>query len=123
VVGVADIRRASALACRVIASLFAIDARIVHPWREPVDDLYHQKDPGSQPSTMRLGRAFTNVEKDPLQNGVFTAINMDTGGIAWQHKGKHPLIGGALATGVNLVLMGEGDGYLDAFDAAGGSNL
>jgi alcohol dehydrogenase (cytochrome c) len=81
------------------------------------------KDPGFQPGTMRLGSSFTNVEKDPLQNGVFTAINVDTGAVAWQYKAKQPLIGGALATAGNLVFMGEGDGYFDAFDATSGAKL
>ena len=81
------------------------------------------KDPGFQPGTMRLGSAFTNVEKDPLQNGVFTAINVDTGTVVWQYKAKQPLIGGALATAGNLVFMGEGDGYFDAFDATSGKKL
>jgi alcohol dehydrogenase (cytochrome c) len=81
------------------------------------------KDPGFQPGTMRLGSSFTNVEKDPLQNGVFTAINVDTGTVAWQYKAKQPLIGGALATAGNLVFMGEGDGYFDAFDATSGKQL
>jgi PQQ-dependent dehydrogenase (methanol/ethanol family) len=80
-------------------------------------------DPGFQPGTMRLGSSFTNVEKDPLQNGVFTAINVDTGAVAWQYKAKQPLIGGALATAGNLVFMGEGDGYFDAFDATSGAKL
>jgi alcohol dehydrogenase (cytochrome c) len=81
------------------------------------------KDPGYQPGTMRLGSSFTNVEKDPEQNGVFSAINVDTGKIAWQYQAKQPLIGGALATAGNLVFMGEGDGYFDAFDATSGTKL
>lgn len=81
------------------------------------------EDPGFQPGTMRLGSAFTNVAKDPVQNGVFAAINVDTGKLAWQYKAKQPLIGGALATAGNLVFMGEGDGYFDAFDATSGAKL
>jgi PQQ-dependent dehydrogenase (methanol/ethanol family) len=81
------------------------------------------EDPGFQPGQLRLGSAFTNVKKDPLQNGVFVAINVDTGKIAWQYKTKQPLIGGALATAGNLVFMGEGDGHFDAFDATTGSKL
>ncbi len=80
-------------------------------------------DPGYQPGTIRLGSSFTNVAKDPVQNGVFTAINVDTGRVAWQYKAKQPLIGGALATAGNLVFMGEGDGYFDAFDATSGAKL
>ncbi|TAL85425.1 MAG: pyrrolo-quinoline quinone [Rhodanobacter sp.] len=80
-------------------------------------------DPGYQPGTMRLGSSFTNVSKDPVQNGTFTAINVDTGHIAWQYHARQPLIGGALATAGNLVFMGEGDGYFDAFDATTGKKL
>jgi PQQ-dependent dehydrogenase (methanol/ethanol family) len=80
-------------------------------------------DPGYQPGTIRLGSSFTNVAKDPVQNGVFAAINVDTGKLAWQYKAKQPLIGGALTTAGNLLFMGEGDGYLDAFDATSGAKL
>jgi outer membrane protein assembly factor BamB/mono/diheme cytochrome c family protein len=80
-------------------------------------------DPGFQPGAIRLGSSFTNVAKDSLQNGVFTAINVDTGKVAWQYQAKQPLIGGALATAGNLVFMGEGDGYFDAFDATSGAKL
>lgn len=80
-------------------------------------------DPGYQPGTMRLGSAFTNVAKDPLQDGVFSAINVDTGKIDWQYHADKPLIGGVLATAGNLVFMGEGDGYFDAFDARSGKKL
>jgi alcohol dehydrogenase (cytochrome c) len=34
-----------------------------------------------------------------------------------------PLIGGALATGGNLVFMGEGNGWFDAFNAKTGDRL
>jgi alcohol dehydrogenase (cytochrome c) len=81
------------------------------------------KDPGFQPGMIRLGSAFTNVPKDPVQNGVFSAVNVDTGKLAWQYKANQPLIGGALATAGNLVFMGEGDGYFDAFDATSGAKL
>lgn len=80
-------------------------------------------DPGYQLGTMRLGSAFTNVAKDPVQNGVFSAINVDTGKVVWHYNAKQPLIGGALATAGNLVFMGEGDGYFDAFDATTGEKL
>lgn len=80
-------------------------------------------DPGFQPGMIRLGSSFTNVAEDPVQNGVFSAVNVDTGKIAWQYHAKQPLIGGALATAGNLVFMGEGDGYFDAFDATSGAKL
>ena len=81
------------------------------------------EDPGFQPGKLRLGSAFTNVAVDPVQNGVFVAVNVDTGRVAWQYKTKQPLIGGALATAGNLVFMGEGDGHFDALDATTGSKL
>ncbi len=81
------------------------------------------KPPRGGKGDMRLGSAFTNVKKGAIQNGTFTAIDVKTGKIAWQYKAPQPLIGGVLATAGNLVFMGEGDGYLDAFDATNGNRL
>ena len=75
------------------------------------------------PGLIRLGSAFTNVARGGVQNGPFVALDVDTGKIAWQYQAKQPLIGGALATAGNLVFMGEGDGYFDAFDATSGTKL
>jgi alcohol dehydrogenase (cytochrome c) len=72
---------------------------------------------------LRLGSAFTNVKPGGIQNGPFVAVNMDTGKIAWQYLAPQPLIGGALATGGNLVFMGEGNGWFDAFNARTGAKL
>lgn len=72
---------------------------------------------------IRLGSAFTNVKKGGIQDGTFTAIDVSTGKIAWQDKLPQPLIGGVLATAGDLVFMGEGNGYLDAFDAKNGERL
>lgn len=79
--------------------------------------------PGDTKGGIRLGSAFTNVKKGAIQNGVFSAIDVNSGKIAWQYQAPQPLIGGALATGGGLVFMGEGNGYLDAFDAKGGKKL
>jgi PQQ-dependent dehydrogenase (methanol/ethanol family) len=71
-----------------------------------------------------LGSAFIAApgeEKD--QYGTFTAINVNTGKIVWQHKTEQPLIGGALATAGGLVFTGEGNGYFNAFDAKTGKLL
>jgi outer membrane protein assembly factor BamB len=54
---------------------------------------------------------------------VFSAINVDSGKVVWQYKAKQPLIGGALVTAGDLVFMGEGDGYFNAFDARSGTRL
>lgn len=81
------------------------------------------KAPDTTTGSIRLGSAFTNVQKGAIQNGVFAAIDVDSGKIAWHYDAPQPLIGGALATAGNLVFMGEGNGFLDAFDATGGKRL
>jgi len=81
------------------------------------------KEPDNTKGAIRLGSAFTNVKKGAIQNGVFSAIDVNSGKIAWQYDAPQPLIGGALATAGNLVFMGEGNGYLDAFDAQKGKKL
>ena len=49
---------------------------------------------------MHTGSVFTNVQKPAkIQTGTFTAIDVETGKIAWQYKAPKPMIGGALATG------------------------
>ena len=75
------------------------------------------------PGLIRLGSAFTNVAPGGIQNGPFVALDVETGKIAWQYTAPQPLIGGALATAGNLVFMGEGNGWLDAFNAKTGERL
>ena len=75
------------------------------------------------PGTMRLGSTFVNVKNNGVQDGTFSAINVDTGKIDWQYKAPQPLIGGALATGGDLVFTGEGNGWFDAFDAKTGEKV
>lgn len=79
--------------------------------------------PEATKGSIRLGSAFTNVKKGAIQNGVFSAIDVNSGKIAWHYDAPQPLIGGALATAGNLVFMGEGNGYFDAFDAKAGKRL
>ena len=43
-------------------------------------------------------------------DGTLTAINVDTGKIAWQQKSDRPMFGGVLATASNLVFTGEMNG-------------
>jgi len=69
-----------------------------------------------------LGSAFKAVPGE-TQYGTFTAINLNTGAIAWQHRTEQPMIGGSLATAGNLVFTGEGNGRFDAFDARTGTLL
>jgi outer membrane protein assembly factor BamB len=69
------------------------------------------------------GNALRPAAYDRSKNGVFSAINVDSGKVVWQYKAKQPLIGGALVTAGNLVFMGEGNGYFTAFDARSGTRL
>ncbi|HUN29748.1 MAG TPA: PQQ-binding-like beta-propeller repeat protein [Alphaproteobacteria bacterium] len=80
-------------------------------------------EPKAGTGQIRLGSAFANVKKGAIQNGPFVAVNMDTGKIAWQYLAPQPLIGGALATGGNLVFTGEGNGWFDAFNATTGQKV
>ena len=76
-----------------------------------------------QPGRIRLGSAFINVKKGAIQDGRFVAIDTETGKIAWTYMTPQPLMGGALATGGNLVFFGEGNGWFDALDATTGKRV
>src|SRR3989442_7583512 len=54
-----------------------------------------------------LGSAFVAIPGE-VQWGTFTAIDVNTGKIAWQNKLPDPLIGGALATAGGVVFTGGG---------------
>jgi alcohol dehydrogenase (cytochrome c) len=77
----------------------------------------------SAPGLIRLGSAFTNVAPGSIQDGPFVALDVETGKIAWQYKAPQPLIGGVLATAGNVVFMGEGNGWFDAFNAKSGDRV
>jgi glucose dehydrogenase len=57
------------------------------------------------------------------QYGLFSAVDLATGRIAWQNKLKEPMIGGALATAGGLVFTGTKDKQFLAFDARTGRQL
>ena len=69
-----------------------------------------------------LGGAFKTIPGGK-QTGNVTAVNVDTGKIAWQAKTDQPMMGGALATAGNLVFAGEGNGLFKAYDAKSGKAL
>ncbi|HEX5388023.1 MAG TPA: PQQ-binding-like beta-propeller repeat protein [Gemmatimonadales bacterium] len=69
-----------------------------------------------------LGSAFIAIPGEP-QYGLFSAVNLATGKIAWQNKVDQPMMGGSLATAGGLVFTGEGNGNFDAFDAKSGKLL
>ena len=55
--------------------------------------------------------------------GNITAVDYNTGKIAWQVKTPLPMVGGALTTASGLVFTGEGDGWFRAYDAKSGDIL
>ena len=69
-----------------------------------------------------LGGAFTNVPGG-IQKGNITAVNYNTGKIAWQVATAQPMIGGILATAGGLVFTGEGNGLFEALDSSSGKKL
>ena len=69
-----------------------------------------------------LGGAFA-VVPGAKQTGNITAVDYNTGKIAWQHPTPQPMIGGILATAGNLVFAGEGDGWFRAYNSADGKEL
>jgi len=73
-------------------------------------------------SKLWLGGAFKVIPTEK-QWGRLSAVNIDTGKIAWQHDTPQPLIGGVLATAGGLVFNGEGNGEFAAYDAKDGKKL
>lgn len=55
--------------------------------------------------------------------GVLSAIDLKTGGIAWQQKTDQPLVGGVLSTAGNLMFTGEGNGHFNAYNSSTGELL
>lgn len=58
-----------------------------------------------------------------LIGGNVTAVDYNTGKIAWQKKTPLPMMGGALTTAGGLMFTGEGDGWFRAYDAKTGDVL
>jgi glucose dehydrogenase len=55
--------------------------------------------------------------------GIFSAVDLTTGKIKWQHKGPSPFVGGVMSTSTGLVFLGESAGHLTAFDSEDGTML
>jgi len=73
-------------------------------------------------SKLWLGGAFKVIPSEG-QWGKLSAVNVDTGKVAWDFKTAQPLIGGVLVTAGGLVFNGEGNGLFRAFDASTGKKL
>jgi glucose dehydrogenase len=58
-----------------------------------------------------------------VQYGLFSAVDLRTGKIAWQNKVPQPMMGGSLATAGGLTFTGEGNGNFNAYDSKTGKML
>jgi alcohol dehydrogenase (cytochrome c) len=83
---------------------------------------YHVESSPYPGGKLWLGGAF-KVIPGSEQFGNVTAVDYNTGKIAWQKKTPLPMMGGALATAGGLVFTGEGDGWFRAYDAKTGDVL
>ncbi len=83
---------------------------------------YHVEAANYPNGKLWLGGAFKVISSE-TQWGNVTAVNIDTGKIAWQQKTEQPMIGGALATAGGLVFAGEGNGLIKAYDSKTGKVL
>jgi alcohol dehydrogenase (cytochrome c) len=83
---------------------------------------YHVESTPYPGGKLWLGGAFKVIASEQ-QSGNISAVNYNTGKIAWQVKTEQPMIGGILATGGGLVFTGEGNGYFRAYDASDGKKL
>ncbi len=69
-----------------------------------------------------LGGAFKTIPSEK-QWGRVSAVNVDSGKVAWKFDTEQPLIGGGLTTGGGLYFFGEGNGSFNALDSASGKKL
>jgi glucose dehydrogenase len=83
--------------------------------------LYKTKPEPLRPPAFWLGGIFFG-NGEP-QYGLFSAVDLATGKIAWQNRLAEPMIGGALATAGGLVFTGTKDQQFLAFDARTGRQL
>jgi glucose dehydrogenase len=83
---------------------------------------YHVESTPYPGGKLWLGGAFKVIPGEQ-QWGNVTAVDYNTGKIAWQVKTPQPMIGGILATAGGLVFTGEGNGWFRAYDAKDGKVL
>jgi alcohol dehydrogenase (cytochrome c) len=83
---------------------------------------YHVESTPYPEGKIWLGGAFKVIAEEE-QWGNVTAVDYNTGNIAWQVRTAQPMIGGILATAGGLVFTGEGNGLFKAFDSSNGAEL
>jgi alcohol dehydrogenase (cytochrome c) len=69
-----------------------------------------------------LGSAFVAIPGEE-QWGLYSAVDLATGKIAWQNKVPQPMMGGSLATAGGLAFTGEGNGNFNAYESRTGKLL
>jgi alcohol dehydrogenase (cytochrome c) len=69
-----------------------------------------------------LGSAFVAIPGEE-QWGLYSAVNLATGEIAWQNRVPQPMMGGSLATAGGLAFTGEGNGNFNAYESRTGKLL
>jgi len=83
---------------------------------------YHVESTPYPEGKLWLGGAFKVIPTE-TQSGNVTAVDYNTGKIAWQVKTDQPMMGGTLSTAGGLVFTGEGNGWFRAYDAKTGKKL
>jgi alcohol dehydrogenase (cytochrome c) len=83
--------------------------------------LYKARREELKPPALWLGGAFVGTGEP--EYGLFTAVDLNTGKVAWQKRVNNPMIGGALATAGGVVFVGTADKQFLAFDAKSGKQL
>ncbi|MGH7499274.1 MAG: pyrroloquinoline quinone-dependent dehydrogenase [Gemmatimonadales bacterium] len=69
-----------------------------------------------------LGSAFVAIPGEE-QYGLYSAVDLKTGKIAWQNKVPQPMMGGSLVTAGGLTFTGEGNGNFNAYNSKTGKLL
>ncbi len=83
---------------------------------------YHVESTPYPGGKLWLGGAFKVIPSEK-QAGNVTAVDYNTGKIAWQVDTPQPMIGGIMATAGGLVFTGEGNGWFRAYNAKDGKVL
>jgi PQQ-dependent dehydrogenase (methanol/ethanol family) len=83
---------------------------------------YHVEEAAYPGGKLWLGGAFKTIASEK-QWGRLSAVNLDTGKVAWKVDTEQPLMGGVLATAGDLVMTGEGNGYFRIYHAGSGKKL
>jgi PQQ-dependent dehydrogenase (methanol/ethanol family) len=93
---------------------------IVSALHQPM--IYSTKPQELESGALWLGSAFAGIPTEQ-QYGLLSAIDTNTGKLAWQYKVDYPMLGGSVSTAGGVTFVGESNGMFDAFDTKGGKLL